>query len=183
MRRWTEEGLDVPRVSVNVSVQQIERETLIEPVIQVLRATGMEPARLELEVTESTIMREPEKSISMLGDLKAMGIQLAIDDFGTGHSSLAYLKRLPLDRLKIDQSFVRDIGQDTNGEAISQAIIGLARTLGLETIAEGVEREEQAEFLRQAGCDFVQGYLYGRPVPAAALREAWSVAATEPGDR
>jgi EAL domain-containing protein (putative c-di-GMP-specific phosphodiesterase class I) len=158
----------------------MEREALSAQVANVLARTGLPAACLELEITESTIMREPDQAISVLQGLKAQGVMLSIDDFGTGHSSLAYLKRLPLDRLKIDQSFVREIGRDSHDEAISRAVIELARSLGLETVAEGVEREEQAQFLRAEGCEFAQGYLFSRPLPAAELRAAWSGADVAP---
>ena len=171
--RWEQDGLAVPRVAVNLSVRQIERGVLSGQVAEVLAKTQLEASRLELEITESTIMHEPEKAIGALGELKTLGVMLSVDDFGTGHSSLSYLKRLPLDRLKIDKSFVGDIGHDANDEAISRAVIGLARSLGLESVAEGVEREEQAEFLRAEGCEFAQGYLFGHPVPADALYETW----------
>ena len=177
MVEWRGAGLLVPRVAVNLSGMQIEDDALSSQVAGVLRDTGLEPACLELEITESTIMRKPDKAISVLRSLKAQGVKLSVDDFGTGYSSLAYLKRLPLDRLKIDQSFVRDIGQDIHDEAISRAVIELARGLGLETVAEGVEREEQSAFLRAEGCEFAQGYLFSRPLPAADLRAAWSDAA------
>ena len=175
MVEWQSAGLKIPRVSVNLSVQQIEKDTLLAQVTQVLAESGLDAARLELEVTESTIMNEPDKAASALHELKALGVQLAIDDFGTGHSSLSYLKRLPLDRLKIDQSFVRDIGKDANDETISRAIISMARSLRLETVAEGIEKEEHAEFLRREGCNHGQGYLFSRPVPAGQITENFSV--------
>lgn len=170
---WQSEGFRVPRIAVNLSVQQLQGESLSRQVAEVLRDTGLEAGRLELEVTESTIMREPDSATATLASLRTLGIKLAIDDFGTGYSSLAYLKRLPLDRLKIDKSFVMDIGHDPSDEAISRAVIGLARSLGLETVAEGIEREDQAEFLRSEGCDIGQGYLYSRPLPAAQIVERW----------
>ncbi len=173
MMAWQAGGLAVPRMAVNLSVRQIDRDELPAQLTRILHETGLEAARLELEVTESTIMREPDKAIAVLNQLKALGIKLAIDDFGTGHSSLTYLKRLPLDRLKIDQSFVRDIGHDINDEAISRTVINLARTLGLETVAEGVEREEQAAFLLREGCEIGQGYFYSKPLPAGPVLEDW----------
>jgi len=176
---WQHDGLVVPRMAVNLSVQQIEGKVLSSQVAEVLRATGLEASRLELEITESTIMRNPDNAISALRALKDQGVMLAIDDFGTGHSSLAYLKRMPFDRLKIDQSFVHDIGQNADDESITRTIIGLARSLGLETVAEGVERGDQANFLRAEGCEFAQGYLFSRPVPAAALADAAHLALQE----
>jgi diguanylate cyclase (GGDEF)-like protein len=173
MKAWHDAQLPFGRIAVNLSVLQIEKQSLTALVAQVLKESGLSPGLLELEITESTIMREPDIALVALRDLKKLGLSLAVDDFGTGHSSLAYLKRLPFDRVKIDQAFVRDIGRSTNDEAICRAVIDLGRTLGLETIAEGVEREEQAAFLKAEGCAFVQGYLYGRPLPAEAFRQAW----------
>lgn len=171
MQRWQESGVNVPRVAVNLSTQQIDDQSLVPLVKRIIADTGIEPGRLELEVTESLIMREPAKATAALESFREMGIQLAIDDFGTGYSSLNYLKHLPLDRLKIDQSFVRDIGSDSSSEVISRAIIGLARSLELETVAEGIETKHQLAFLRGEGCDMGQGYLFSRPVPAGELPE------------
>jgi len=173
MVTWEAQGLRVPRIAVNLSVQQIEDPQHMARVAQALAHSGLAGARLELEVTESLIMRQPEQAQRHLQELLSLGVEFAIDDFGTGHSSLAYLRRLPLHRLKIDQSFVRDIGEDSGGEAIVHAVIALARALGLHTVAEGVEQPHQAEFLRHAGCDTVQGYHFGRPMPAAQLLERW----------
>jgi len=169
---WDGAGIAIPRVSVNLSVKEIDHEEMVARLIQVVRANGLAAHRLELEVTESLLMRDPERSASVLSALKTFGVELAVDDFGTGYSSLAYLKRLPLDRLKIDRSFVRDIGRDKNDEAIARAVIALAKTLGLTTVAEGVEENHQARFLNAEGCDLAQGYLYARPLPAAELT-AW----------
>ncbi len=166
---WDRQGLQVPRMGVNLSVKQIDSEGLVDLVANVLRETALGKHRLELEVTESMLMRAPKSSHAVLDAIKSMGVELAVDDFGTGYSNLAYLKHLPLNRLKIDQSFVRDIGRDGNDESIVRAIIALAHSLGLETIAEGVEEVQQAEFLRREGCNLVQGYLYSRPLPAAQL--------------
>ena len=183
MADWGARGLAVPRVAVNLSVQQIERGDLVQTVSEALAAAGVAPGRLELEVTESLIMREPERAQAVLRDLMELGVQIAVDDFGTGYSSLAYLKRLSLDRLKIDRSFVGDIGVDSGSEAIVRAVIALARNLGLETVAEGVEREDQAILLRREGCDIAQGYLYGYPVPGPEILATWvgrSVATASP---
>ncbi len=166
---WDKQGLHVPRVSVNLSVQQIHGDTLIPLVQRALQDTGLDPNRLELEVTESMIMREPARATVTLEGMRALGVHLAIDDFGTGYSSLNYLKHLPINRLKIDRSFVRDIGVDRNSETISRAVISLARSLELETVAEGVEEESQLEFLLAEGCPVGQGYLFSRPVPAMQI--------------
>lgn len=182
---WDAAGIAIPRVSVNLSVKEIDHQGTVDRLIQAVRAHGLTANRLEVEVTESVLMRDPERSCSMLNALKSFGVGLAVDDFGTGYSSLAYLKRLPLDRLKIDRSFVDDIGRDKNDEAIARAVIALAKTLGLNTVAEGVEEEHQARFLNDEGCDLAQGYLYSRPVPATELA-AWyhgrAAAPLAPGD-
>ncbi|MBD3667813.1 MAG: EAL domain-containing protein [Kangiella sp.] len=173
MIRWDKAGNSVDCVSVNISVQQIETGLLPKQVKGVLRETGLSAERLYLELTESTIMQDPEMAANAMIEFKKMGVKLAVDDFGTGYSSMAYLKRLPLHRLKIDRSFIRDIGKDVNDEAICKAIIQLAKTLGLETVAEGVEEEAHAEFLKALGCDVAQGYLYSKPVPAQELAAKW----------
>ena len=177
MVAWDAAGLHIPSVAVNLSVQQIERATLGPLVSGILARSGLAGSRLELEVTESMIMRDTETALGVLLDLRKLGVKLAIDDFGTGYSSLSHLKRLPVHRLKIDQSFVRDIGRDSNGEAIVCAIVALGRSLGLETVAEGVEQAEQADFLRGQACDVGQGYLYSRPVEADAILRQWAVPA------
>ncbi len=169
MAEWQAQGFDVSRVSVNLSMQQIDREDLAGQVSAALERVSVPAKHLELEVTESMIMRQPEQAMRILDNLRQQGISLSIDDFGTGYSSLAYLKNLPLDRLKIDQSFVQDIGRDEHGEAIVRVIISLARNLGLEAVAEGVESEEQAQFLEREGCNIAQGYLFARPMPADEL--------------
>lgn len=173
MVAWAAEGFEVPLVAVNLSARQIDRDQIVEITAGALQRNGLAAERLELEVTESMIMREPERALDVLDGLRALGVALAIDDFGTGYSSLAYLRRLPLNRLKVDQSFVSDIGHDTNGEAIIRAVIALARSLGLSAVAEGVETQAQAAFLRAEGCDIGQGYLYDKPMPAASLRASW----------
>jgi EAL domain-containing protein (putative c-di-GMP-specific phosphodiesterase class I) len=169
IRLWDAEGFHLPRVAVNLSVQQLERGGLVDKVKRVLEETGVGPERIELEVTESMIMSEAEHAIDSLKGLRDLGIHLAVDDFGTGYSSLAYLKRLPLHRLKIDRSFVRDLTTDDNDAAIARAIIAMAGSLGLEVLAEGVETREQANFLSGEGCHEVQGFFFSHAVPAGEL--------------
>lgn len=165
LKRWQDEGLKPITVSVNVTGRQFDKKNLDEVVDGALRASGLSPRYLELEITESTIMRNPDEAARMLRALKERGIQIAIDDFGTGYSSLNYLKRLPLDFLKIDQSFVRNLASSHSDQAIVRATIAMAHSLNLKVIAEGVETREQMAFLCEQGCDEVQGFLFSRAVP------------------
>ncbi|GAB1392234.1 hypothetical protein MASR1M60_03970 [Rhodocyclaceae bacterium] len=158
------------RVAVNVSVHQLEERRFAEHVAATLARTGLSPQRLELEITESAVMRHPEAAVEMLRSLAALGVRLAIDDFGTGYSSLAYLKRLPNSRLKIDRSFVMDLETDPNDVAITEGIIALARSMGLAVTAEGVETTAQLDMLRRFGCLEGQGYLFSRPLSVEGLR-------------
>ena len=163
-------------VAVNLSASQFaDGELLLAQVRQALRDSGAAPGLLELELTESMVMREPEEAARLLGALRALGVRVSIDDFGTGHSSLAYLKRLPLDAVKLDRSFVSDLPGDRDDAAITGGVIALAHQLRLEVVAEGVETDAQAAFLRAAGCDQAQGFRYGRPMPAREL-PAWAQA-------
>ena len=151
-------------ISVNLSARQFLGRDLVEQVKHALRETGLEARYLELEITESVAMQSAENTLRALKELKALGVRIAIDDFGTGYSSLAYLKRFPIDTLKIDQSFVRDIGGGAQDSAIAAAVIAMARGLGVRVVAEGVEREEQLAFLRRQRCDYFQGFLFSRPL-------------------
>lgn len=171
LRAWDDTGLDVPKISVNCSVRQLDPDRLPAQVAAVLASAGLASSRLELEITESMLMRDPERAIAVLHALKAQGVRLAIDDFGTGHSSLAYVKQLPVTRLKIDRSFVSGIGRHANDEQICRTVIALAHNLQLETLAEGVEHAHEADFLRAEGCDLAQGYLYAPPLAPEALRD------------
>jgi EAL domain-containing protein (putative c-di-GMP-specific phosphodiesterase class I) len=159
------------RVGVNVSARQFQQQHLAEIVHQILEETGLAPAHLDLELTESSIMSNAQATIDVLTRLKAMGVTISIDDFGTGFSSLSYLKRLPIDTLKIDQSFIRDVTTDPDAAALVMAIITLAHNLRLQVVAEGVETEEQLRFLRLLRCDEAQGYFLGKPLSAAELEE------------
>jgi len=165
-KAWQDAGLPRLHVSVNLSTRQFRGKGLIEWVSRVLLETGLEAKYLELELTESVIMHNAEHVIATVRDLKNLGLQLSIDDFGTGYSSLSYLKRFPVDRLKIDQSFIRDLGTDPDDAAIARTVIALAKSLDLRVIAEGVETAEQLAFLSLHDCDEVQGYYFSRPVPA-----------------
>ena len=166
---WREAGLVTGNIAVNLSSHQFRRGGLIETVERALASTGWDAHWLELELTESVIMENAEETIRVLNQLKTMGITLSVDDFGTGYSSMAYLKRFPLDVVKIDRSFVSDITTDPNDATIVRAIIALAHGLNLTSIAEGVETEQQLNFLREHGCDQIQGYLVNRPVPAEPM--------------
>ena len=166
---WHSMGLARRRMAVNLSARQFTEPGFLEMVTRVLEQTQLDPTCLELEITESQVMRQTESMMALLKRLSEMGVQLAIDDFGTGYSSLSYLKKLPIQKLKIDQSFVRDLNVDPNDSAIVMAIINIARSLELETIAEGVETEAQLATLREKGCDVGQGYLFSRPHAADAL--------------
>ncbi len=168
IREWQDAGHQI-QVAVNVSARQFHDYDLADLVTKILSSTGAKATNLEIELTESAVMRDAESSIVALEKLAAVGVQIAIDDFGTGYSSLSYLKRLPLDYLKIDQSFVRDITSDPNDAAIVRAIITLARSLGIKVIAEGVENEAQLAFLNAYGCQYAQGFLFGRPLTGLQL--------------
>jgi diguanylate cyclase (GGDEF)-like protein/PAS domain S-box-containing protein len=168
-RRLRDLGFTGLRVAGNLSARQFQQHDLGEQIAQVLHETGLAATDLELELTESVIMRDAPEIQRRLRELTAQGIQLAVDDFGTGYSSLGYLRTFPIRSLKIDRSFIRDIDRDPNGAAIAQAIIALAASLGLKVIAEGVETKEQLDLLRRYGCQEMQGFLFSRPVPADEL--------------
>jgi diguanylate cyclase (GGDEF)-like protein/PAS domain S-box-containing protein len=165
LRDMKNQGIDGVRVAVNISAQQLRNENLPLVVQGALSCYDLKPNDLELEITESTAMQNPEITLSILNRLSGMGIVLAIDDFGTGYSSLAYLKHLPIHRLKLDRSFVKDIEYDNNDAAICSATVALGHNLGLELVAEGVETHEQRKFLANLGCDVIQGYLFSKPLP------------------
>jgi diguanylate cyclase (GGDEF)-like protein/PAS domain S-box-containing protein len=166
IRSWSDAGLAPGRTAVNISAVQLSRGRLLESVKGVLDATGVAPAQLELEITESFVMLERELSFQSLADLRALGVRLSIDDFGTGYSSLAYLQQLKVHKLKIDMSFVREMLKNSGNAAIVKAVIALGQSLGLEVIAEGVEEAAQARYLRELGCDAMQGYLFSKPLSA-----------------
>jgi EAL domain-containing protein (putative c-di-GMP-specific phosphodiesterase class I) len=175
LAQWREFGIRDLSMSINVSVAQLLRGDLIQRLCDVLAAHDVPPNLIELELTESMVMANAEQSITTLRRLKAIGVTLAIDDFGTGYSSLSYLKRLPIDTLKIDKEFVGDLTTDPDDEAITATVITMAHTLGLNVVAEGVERIEQLEYLREQDCDEIQGHWLAIPLPPdqclAFLRE------------
>jgi diguanylate cyclase (GGDEF)-like protein/PAS domain S-box-containing protein len=170
-KAWQDAGLAPMRLSVNFSARQFQQPAFISSVAGILKETNLDPRWLELELTESSIMKEPEQAIEKLHELKLMGIKVAIDDFGTGYSSLNYLKRFPIDTLKIDKTFVSDVCKDPHDTAIVRAIITLGHALDLTVIAEGVETQEQLQYLRSLGCDMVQGFLFSKSLSAAAFEE------------
>jgi EAL domain-containing protein (putative c-di-GMP-specific phosphodiesterase class I) len=167
---WSGAGLNRLSVAVNVSVQQFMRPGFVDTVLRTLQLHGVTPNRLELEITESLLMKDLERTTASMRRFQEAGIALSIDDFGTGYSSLGYLRHLPVDALKIDRSFVRDLPQSGDSATICAAIIAMARELKLKVIAEGVETAEQLDFLRRHRCDLAQGYYIGRPVPVSELQ-------------
>jgi len=170
-KAWQDAGLAPMRLSVNFSARQFQQPAFISTVAEILKETNLDPRWLELELTESSIMKEPEQAIEKLHELKLMGIRVAIDDFGTGYSSLNYLKRFPIDTLKIDKTFVSDVCKDPHDTAIVRAIITLGHALDLTVIAEGVETQEQLQYLTSLGCDVVQGFLFSKSLPAPVFEE------------
>ena len=171
-KAWLDAGLGAVAVAVNISARQFHRQDVVAWVMETLHATGLPPQLLELELTESLIAEDPDNVAATIKALRAEGVRFAIDDFGTGYSSLGYLKRFPVDSLKIDQSFVKNVGSEPDDEAISLAVISLAHSLRLKVIAEGVESEAQRDFLLKHGCDEIQGYFFSRPLPALEFAEA-----------
>jgi diguanylate cyclase (GGDEF)-like protein/PAS domain S-box-containing protein len=170
-KAWQDKGLKPLRISVNFSARQFQQPTFLTDVAHILKETNLDPRWLELELTESSIMKDPEEAIEKLHELKLMGISVAIDDFGTGYSSLNYLKRFPIDTLKIDKSFVSDVCKDPHDTASVRAIINLGHALDLTVVAEGVETKEQLQYLSALECDVVQGFLFSKALSAKAFEE------------
>ena len=160
---WQREGLPPIVMAVNLSPRQFKDANLLDDISDILAETGMAPGLLELEITESVIMHDASRAADRVEAIKQLGVRLAIDDFGTGYSSLSQLKRFPIDTLKVDRSFVRDLPANAEDKAITEAIISLAKTLGVAVVAEGVETAEQCEFLRARGCDDMQGFYFSKP--------------------
>ena len=160
---WQSQGLPEICMAVNLSIRQIMDDNLLEEIRDTLKESGLAPNLLELEITESMLMQNPDRMIKILTEIKKLGVRLAIDDFGTGYSSLAQLRRFPIDTLKVDRSFIHDLSKDSEDKAITEAIIAMGKTLSLTVVAEGVETEEQEAFLREHACDEMQGYYFSKP--------------------
>jgi EAL domain-containing protein (putative c-di-GMP-specific phosphodiesterase class I) len=166
-KRWVDAGLFTGRVAVNIAARQFEIPDLDERIVSILQKSGLSALHLECEITEGTLMQNPENALRMMQRLRERGIHLALDDFGTGYSSLAYLKRFPINTLKIDKAFIDDIATSAEDRHMAQAIITIAHNLGLKVVAEGVEHENQLSILRRYKCEMLQGYLYSKPLNAA----------------
>jgi predicted signal transduction protein with EAL and GGDEF domain len=166
---WQTQGLNKLKVAVNLSVRQFRQHDLVEMISKALQETGLESQYLELELTESMIMHDPERVIHVLNNLSALGLSLALDDFGTGYSSLSYLKRFPIDKIKIDKSFIDHITTDPDDAAIAKAIISIAHEMKMTVIAEGTETEEQVLFLRDQNCNAIQGFFFCKPINAEEM--------------
>jgi EAL domain-containing protein (putative c-di-GMP-specific phosphodiesterase class I) len=176
-RAWQAEGLAPLRMAVNISSSQLQQKDLVESITDMLAESGLGPEWLELEITESVVMQNAAEAVYVLGRLKRMGIHISIDDFGTGYSSLSYLRRFPLDTLKIDGSFIQDVSGNNNDAAIVQAIVGLAHSLNLLVVVEGVENEAQLRFVQASGSDQYQGFLRSHPLPALEFGRLLELAA------
>jgi EAL domain-containing protein (putative c-di-GMP-specific phosphodiesterase class I) len=179
-RAWQDSGLPPVRMAVNVSALQFRMANLTSVVCSALKSTGLAARWLELELTESLILENAEATIGAMHELKALGVSLSLDDFGTGYCSLSYLRRYPMDRLKIDRSFVNDMIEHAGSAELVRAILAMAKALRLSTIAEGVETEEQLHYLLEQGCDEMQGYFFSKPVPPEDVRVLLSNSASLP---
>jgi EAL domain-containing protein (putative c-di-GMP-specific phosphodiesterase class I) len=168
---WRSNGLPHLKVAVNLSARQFREHGLDEMVTRIMQEVGLEPEALELELTESIIMQSSHDTLAVMQRLSELGVTFSIDDFGTGYSNLAYLKRFPVDVLKVDRSFVKDIPDDLDDAAIADAIITMAHSLGMQVIAEGVETEQQRVFMRSHGCDAMQGFFFSRPLPVEEVSQ------------
>jgi EAL domain-containing protein (putative c-di-GMP-specific phosphodiesterase class I) len=166
-RAWQDAGVQALRISVNLAASQFRDVGLVDSIRRALEDAALDARYLEVELTESAVMTNPEQSVTILEQLSAMGVLVSVDDFGTGYSSMSYLRRFPIDKLKIDRIFINEIVSRAEDASIVRAIVSLAHSLRLKVVAEGVETAAQLEFLRDAGCDEYQGYHYSRPLPAA----------------
>ena len=168
---WQETGYTVPKVAVNLSARQFKDTEMLDRICRIVNETGVDPELIELELTESILMDDVDRTLAVLNEARNMGFGLSIDDFGTGYSSLSYLKQFPVNNLKIDQSFIRNLPYNQEDGQITRTIVAMANNLGLGVIAEGVETQEQRQFLEEIGCYKVQGYMYSHPVPADAIAQ------------
>jgi EAL domain-containing protein (putative c-di-GMP-specific phosphodiesterase class I) len=168
---WQRQGLAPLSMAINVSPRQFSDENLLRDIDEVLAVTGLTPSLLQIEITESMVMLNVERAIQLLDAIQSRGVRLAIDDFGTGYSSMSVMKRFPIDTIKIDRSFVRDLPTNSEDKAIAEAIIGMGKALGLTIVAEGVETLEQDSFLRDHACDEIQGFLFSKPVSPENIAE------------
>jgi EAL domain-containing protein (putative c-di-GMP-specific phosphodiesterase class I) len=183
---WQQQGLPRLTMAVNLSARQFSDEHLLRDVAATLKSTGMQAGLLELEIHESLLIQDIEKTLKILSALKAVGVKIAIDDFGAGFSSLSTLQRFPLDTIKIDRSFIRDVATAGEDSSLAEAIISMGKTLSLTVVAQGVETKEQAEFLREHACDEFQGFYFNKPVSApqfTELLEAQTAGTTYVGSR
>jgi EAL domain-containing protein (putative c-di-GMP-specific phosphodiesterase class I) len=169
-RAWQDAGLELT-VSVNLSVRDLQHPGLAATVAETLRANGLSPRRIRLEITEGSVMDQPDRALATLKELAAVGVSLSVDDFGTGYSSLAYLQRLPVDELKIDRSFVLGLAGSSSDGEIVRSTVGLGHNLGLSIVAEGVEDESSLAFLREVGCDIAQGFFIAKPMPPESIAD------------
>lgn len=176
IQQWRAQEVPAPRVSLNLTMQQIDQEGFLEFLTELIEQTGCRKDAIGFEITEGQLMTNPERTIELLRVIHELGIEIAIDDFGTGHSSLAYLKKFPVDTIKIDREFITGLPFDEDDVSIVRTIIALARNMGIDVLAEGVETEAQFNFLLDAGCSLVQGYLLSRPQPVSRVfATAWPV--------
>jgi EAL domain-containing protein (putative c-di-GMP-specific phosphodiesterase class I) len=167
LQRWSRiDAMKELSLAINISVKQFSQNNFVKNTLSIIKESGANPRLIKLEITESMLVKDKESIIEKMSKLKEIGIQFSLDDFGTGYSSLSYLKQLPIDQLKIDQSFVRDILTDKNDEIICKSTIAIAHSMGLNVIAEGVETQEQKEMLNSLGCTTYQGYLFSKPIPS-----------------
>lgn len=166
LRDWLDQGVRAPAISINVAARQLNRADLVDIISRYLAKYELEARYIEVEITESALMEDPEKTVTLLSRLRDLGIRISLDDFGTGYSNLSYLTRYPMDTLKIDASFIRQMHENPNAMKLVNSIIELGHNIGLRTIAEGVETREQLDYLRERGCDEIQGYYFSKPLPA-----------------
>jgi len=178
VKTWSGEGIAAPRIAINLSARQLRQRGLAGAFSGVMREEGVDPSRIGIELTESALMQNADEAAEILWSLRGLGLEISVDDFGTGYSSLSYLKRFPIDKLKIDRSFVNELSQGGENMAIVVAILGVAKALGMQVVAEGIETSAQLALLRERGCELGQGYHISRPMMAQDFA-AWTRARGE----